>query len=258
MGNEKIVFFDIDGTLLNGEKKLPESTKTAIKKLQDKGILTAIATGRAPFMFKDLLLTLNIDTFVSFNGQYVVYKGKPVVENPLSVSDLQRLETLAQNAGHPMAFLSAHDMAINVPHHKYVEDSFGDLKIKVPEMDTAFREEHPIYQALLFSDVKEDMSYLEGFHSFDYIRWHTFSTDVIPKGGSKAEGIKHLLKKTGISQDNTFAFGDALNDIQMLNFVKHGIAMGNGRDEAKQAADLITESVENDGIYRGLQKVGLL
>lgn len=258
MSKEQIVFFDIDGTLLNKEKRLPQSTIMAVKALQDKGIVTAIATGRAPFMFEDLLTTLNIDTFVSFNGQYVVYKGKPIVENPLSFEELARLEKLAADAGHPMAFLSAHNMALNVPEHSYVKESFGDLKIRVPEMDLTFREKYPIYQALLFSEEKEDMSYLNGFHSFDYIRWHTYSTDVIPKGGSKAEGIKHLLQRTGIDQKNTFAFGDALNDIQMLHFVDTGIAMGNGRKEAKEAADLVTESVENDGIYQGLQQVGLL
>ena len=80
----KIVFFDIDGTLLDHEKKLPASTKEAIKQLQDSGVFVAIATGRAPFMFESLREELGIDTFVSFNGQYVVFEGKVVYKNPLT------------------------------------------------------------------------------------------------------------------------------------------------------------------------------
>lgn len=258
MKDKQIVFFDIDGTLLDKEKRLPESTVQAILELQEKGIVTAIATGRAPFMFKELLKKLNIDTYVSFNGQYVVYKGEPIFENPLEPSELERLEKLAEKSGHPMAFLSHNEMAVNTEQHRYVEESFFDLKITPPKMDESFRRFNPIFQALLFSEEKEDMKYLEGFKSFDYIRWHTFSTDVIPKGGSKAEGIKHLLDQTGIKQNNTFAFGDALNDIEMLKFVNCGIAMGDGKQEAKNAADMITEAAEDSGIFKGLQKAGLL
>ncbi len=258
MSREQIVFFDIDGTLLNEDKELPESTVIAIKDLQDKGIVTAIATGRAPFMFRGLLKKLNINTFVSFNGQYVVYKGKPLFQNPLDAEELERLERISEKSGHPMAFLSNDGMAVNQENHHYVKDSFGDLKITAPEADRDFKNNHSIFQALLFSEETDDMSYLEGFKSFDYIRWHTYSADIIPKGGSKAEGIKHLLEKAGISQKNTFAFGDALNDIQMLQYVACGIAMGNGKQEAKKAADLITDSVDENGILNGLKKVGLL
>ena len=94
------------------------------------------------------------------------------------------------------------------------------------------------------------MSYLNGFHSFDYIRWHTYSTDVVPKGGSKAEGIKRLLQRTGIDQKNTFAFGNAPKlDIQMLHFVDTGIAMGNGRKEAKDCLQTLSRNLLRMMVY---------
>ncbi|MFP3360828.1 HAD hydrolase family protein, partial [Planococcus sp. SIMBA_143] len=74
MHNEKIVFFDIDGTLLNHDKKIPVSTREALKTLTENGVHVAIATGRAPFMFADLREDLGIDTFISFNGQYVKHQ----------------------------------------------------------------------------------------------------------------------------------------------------------------------------------------
>ncbi len=73
---QKVIFFDIDGTLLNHEKELPASTKESVFKLKEMGHIVAIATGRAPFMFADLRKELGIDTYVSFNGQYVVLNGE--------------------------------------------------------------------------------------------------------------------------------------------------------------------------------------
>lgn len=88
---KKIVFFDIDGTLLDHEKSLPASTKKALKLLKENGVFVAIATGRAPFMFESLRLELEIDSFVSFNGQFVVFENEVIYENPLNEAELHRL-----------------------------------------------------------------------------------------------------------------------------------------------------------------------
>src|SRR5699024_1203950 len=78
MMNKSIIFFDIDSTLLNHEKELPKSAKEAILKLKENGHIVAIATGRAPFMYADLRKELEIDTYVSYNGQYVVLNGEVI------------------------------------------------------------------------------------------------------------------------------------------------------------------------------------
>lgn len=79
----KLSFFDIDGTLLDHDKKIPQSTRDAVKQLQEKGVHVAIATGRAPFMFEDIRKELNIHNYVSFNGQYVVFEDEVIFNNPL-------------------------------------------------------------------------------------------------------------------------------------------------------------------------------
>ncbi|MBM7645689.1 Cof subfamily protein (haloacid dehalogenase superfamily) [Scopulibacillus daqui] len=257
MQDRKIVFFDIDGTLVDDEKKIPESAVQAVKTLQENGVITAIATGRAPFMFKHIREQLNIQTFVSFNGQYVVHNNEPVFKNPLSKESLFKLEQQAEKNGHPMAFLGSETMAAN-NSHSFIEKSFNDLKIIPPLEDRMFHHNEEIYQALLFCKQSDKMDYLDMFSDFEYIRWHEYSMDVVPSGGSKAEGIKYLLNKLNIDIKNTYAFGDALNDIEMLSFVPHSFAMGNGVDEAKQAAKYVTKHVQDDGIYYGLQQAGLL
>jgi HAD superfamily hydrolase (TIGR01484 family) len=87
----KILFFDVDGTLYNSDKQLPHATKEAIAKARNNGHEIAIATGRAPFMIKSLLHELNIDTYVCFNGQYVVYKGDVVFTDGVPKDELKEI-----------------------------------------------------------------------------------------------------------------------------------------------------------------------
>ena len=75
---KKYLFFDVDGTLYNSKKELPEKTKKAIQLARTNGHEIAIATGRAPFMIESLLNELEINTYVSFNGQYVVLNGEVI------------------------------------------------------------------------------------------------------------------------------------------------------------------------------------
>jgi hydroxymethylpyrimidine pyrophosphatase-like HAD family hydrolase len=115
-----------------------------------------------------------------------------------------------------------------------------------------------MYQTLLFCPEGEEQQYEEEFHDFDFIRWHPVSVDVLPKGGSKAKGIEKIVQKLGFPEDRQFAFGDGLNDIEMLMSVKNSVAMGNAEEVVKSAAKHVTKSVEDDGILHGLQMVGLL
>src|SRR3954447_7714531 len=105
MNDKSIIFFDIDGTLLNHDKKFPLSTKESIFKLKELGHEVAIATGRAPFMFEDLRQELGIDTFVSYNGQYVVLRGEELYRNPLKVSSLEKLTEAALHNDHPVVYM---------------------------------------------------------------------------------------------------------------------------------------------------------
>jgi Cof subfamily protein (haloacid dehalogenase superfamily) len=77
-------------------------------------------------------------------------------------------------------------------------------------------------------------------------------------GIHKATAIAKVLQQLKISKKDTFAYGDSLNDLEMLEFVQHGIAMGNAKEEVKKAADDITNSHDEDGIYNSFKKYGLI
>ncbi|WP_456276676.1 Cof-type HAD-IIB family hydrolase [Bacillus sp. AK128] len=259
MTQKSIIFFDIDGTLLNHEKKLPDSTKEAIFKLKEDGHIVAIATGRAPFMFEDLREELDIHTYISYNGQYVVLDGEVLYTNPLNISALERITEVALQNNHPVVFMDHEDMKANVPEHSYIRESIESLKIShFPEHDPHYYKGRDLYQSLLFCQEGEENQYEQQFDDFDIVRWHPVAVDILPKGGSKAKGIEKIVQKLGISEENQYAFGDGLNDIEMLSTVKNSVAMGNAEEQVKEVARHVTTSVEDDGIVHGLKLVGLL
>jgi hydroxymethylpyrimidine pyrophosphatase-like HAD family hydrolase len=185
MTNQSIIFFDIDGTLLNHDKKLPLSSKESIFKLKDLGHEVAIATGRAPFMFEELRKELDINTFVSYNGQYVVLKGEVLYTNPLNVMSLEKLTEVALHNDHPVVFMDHEDMKANVPEHSYINESIATLKTgRFPSHDPHYYKGRELFQTLLFCPEGEEKQYEQQFHDFDFVRWHPVSVDVLPRGGS--------------------------------------------------------------------------
>ncbi|OKP89327.1 phosphatase [Paenibacillus sp. P3E] len=255
---KKTIFFDIDGTIYDEEKNIPASTKEAIAELKRQGHHVAIATGRAAYMFEDLREELDIHSYVSLNGQYVVFEGEVIYRNPLDTSSLQALTLFAEKNDHPVAYIDAVGMKVNVAEHEYIRTSIGSLKLAFPTHDAEYFLQHEIYQALIFCPEENQLLYEETYPQFHFIRWHPLCMDVLPGNGSKAGGIAQMMKSLGARKEDIYAFGDGLNDLEMLGFVGHGIAMGNAEDEVKTVARYVTKPVSENGILEGLRMVGLL
>ncbi|MGM8211899.1 Cof-type HAD-IIB family hydrolase [Virgibacillus sp. W0430] len=256
--SKQIVFFDIDGTIYDEEKQVPASTKKAIKDLQNNGVEVAIATGRPPFMFEDLRKNLGIDTYVSYTGQHVVFEGETIYQNPLCTQSLKNLYEESKDKAYPMILMSDKEMKATIAGHPAVADGLGRLKFYYPEVEDRFYERESIFQALLFYEANNSTPFSKSHDAFHFIHWGDQACDVLPKGGSKAIGIKKILDASGIDRKNSIAFGDGLNDLEMIKEVGMGIAMGNAVEQLKQAADDVTDRVEADGIYNALRKYGLL
>jgi Cof subfamily protein (haloacid dehalogenase superfamily) len=254
----KLIFFDIDGTLYNDHKQLPKSTKQAIQDLKNKGHYVAIATGRAPFLFEDLRKELQIDTYVCFNGSYVVVDNEVVSKALLDRDSLEKLVEFSERKQHPLVFMDPHDMKTNIEAHPHVEESMGTLKCYQPGHDASYYLDREIIQTLVFCTEEEENEYANSFSKFDFVRWHPLSVDVLPVNGSKARGIEVVMNHLNFSKEDVYAFGDGLNDIEMLQTVVNSVAMGNAHEEVKQAAKHVTKHVNEDGIEHGLKMVGLL
>ena len=254
----KYLFFDIDGTLYNSNKKLPESAKEALKAARTNGHEIAIATGRAPFMIASLLEELEIDTYVSFNGQYVVYKGEVIFTDGVSRQQLAQILTFGEQRGEPVVFLNNREMVASMPGHTHVKESLATLKYPYPRVDKKFYEMQEVYQTLVYVTAEDEHLYRESFPDVQFVRWHPYCCDVLPKEGSKARGIQKLLAHIGRSLNEAVAFGDGLNDVEMIQSVGTGVVMGNGHPEALAVADIIAPHVDEDGLAKVMQQLKLM
>ncbi|WP_114571212.1 Cof-type HAD-IIB family hydrolase [Exiguobacterium flavidum] len=258
MAKQKVVFFDIDGTLLHDGDFIPESTKKAVKQLQENGVYVAIATGRGPAMLAGVRETLGIDTVIGYNGQIVIHQNEVIYKRPQPTMELEHLTERASRNGHTLVFLGEKAGYTTKAADENVAASLGELDIPLPVYAPDHYKTEDIFQTLVYCKPEDEAEYTNNYAAFDFIRWHPHAMDAINAGSSKAEGIKHFLKLTDIKVENTFAFGDALNDLEMLKFVGTGIAMGNGLEETKAAADYVTKHILEDGIAHGLKKFNLI
>lgn len=256
---KKLILFDIDGTLLDKDKNLPYSTKRAIYDLKQKGHEVAIATGRPLFMFENLCKELNINTFIGSNGQYVVVNGDVIYENPLHIDLIHDLTTVATENNHPLIYVNDQDMRSNIEYHPYIEESIKTLKLgRHVEYNPHFFKENNIFHMILTCKDQEEYLYTDIFEQLKFIRWHPFAVDVLYRDTSKASGIQKIIERLNVHEDDIYAFGDEINDIEMLQFVKNSVAMGNAPNIVKESAKYITKDVHDNGIAHGLKKLGLL
>src|SRR5699024_2939718 len=255
--HKKIVFFDIDGTLVDEHKNIPLSAKQAIEELKRNDVYVAIATGRAPFMFEEIRKELDINSYVSFNGQHVVFEGEVIYENPIDQEPLETLYEASALNNFPMIFICDKDMRATTDNHPHIKESLANLKLNYPQVDSNYYHGRPIYQALLFCEQDQN-AFIAKHNALDFIRWHRFSYDVLTGGGSKAVGIDKIISASGLNKADAFAFGDGLNDMEMIQEVGVGIAMGNAVPSLKKVADYTTSTVDEQGILKGLEYYNLI
>lgn len=257
------VFFDIDGTLWDEHMRVPESTVSAIRKLRENGDYAFICSGRsrAAIRAKELLEDIGFDGIIGGCGTYIEYRGKVIYESLLSQEEIVMLvETLRKN-GMPAILEGSEYLYADMeafgddPYVSYLKGMLGDgfRPMQGCEGEYKANKLSADYTNGDVEGVKRDLS-LE----YDLIFHAEKAVEILPKGFSKATGIKKICEYLNISHENTYAFGDSANDIEMLQYVSHGIAMGNATDDAKQAADYITSSLWQDGILAGLEHFSLI
>lgn len=272
----KIVFFDIDGTLVTKYNTVPQSTKKAITRLKENGHIPVIATGRAPLLIEEIIKELKIDSYIAMNGQIVVHKGEVVFDNPIKKETVDRLTAKAVERSNGIILCGAEDIFSNsivslakrssawtvlkgigkiIPGH--LQLSLFKRLIRKPPNPKDY-EGKKIYQVIIETSMDEEKSYKTEFPNLNFARSNHYTVDIISEGISKAVGIEKLLEKLGMENKETYAFGDSLNDLEMLEYVETGVAMGNGWAEAKEAADYVTDPVDEDGIEKALKHFNLI
>jgi Cof subfamily protein (haloacid dehalogenase superfamily) len=256
------IFFDIDGTLLSSKTKAYSFlTKTALEKLHEKGIYLFVATGRHVLEIQQehLIDDLYFDGYITLNGQYCFNEKEVIHQNEISKEDIRSIINQIDIYPYPCLFVEKDKMYINMINQKVIDAQKAIHSSLPPIMDIHGALENPIYQVIPYVNDEQAKVYpLSVLKHSKATRWNKYAIDIIPESGSKKEGIKRVLDYHNISIENTMAFGDGENDIEMLEYVAVGIAMGNASDKVKKAADYITKNVDDEGIWHALEHYHLI
>jgi len=256
----KAVFFDVDGTLVSFKThRVPVSALEAIRNVRERGVKVFVATGR-PMTFLNAVEEVDYDGVISTNGAYIVEKGGHVIyKNPISKDDILRLTDYAYANPLPMMLVSENRLMGHgfEDADKSVHDVFKLVNMPLPPpFNISEAKNMDILQVVaFFTKEREDMIMGKVLKGCDAYRWHPAFADCIPHGVSKATGIDMVCRHYGISLEQTMAFGDGGNDMEMLRHVGVGVAMGNAADEVKESADIVTLSVDEDGVAKALKRV---
>lgn len=253
----KSVFFDIDGTLISFKThKMPESTKKALNLLREKGIKLFIATGRSPYALPAIknILDFQFDGYVMLNGQYCIVDDKVIRDEALPTNSIKSILPYMEKEKISCEFVEIDYSYLNFENERVLElrKFLGNTVNEHPMENPERSLENKTYQLCAYIKDYEEKEYFENMPNCRGVRWNPLFVDVIPENGGKAVGIEKLLNHLGYSKDETMAFGDGGNDIEMLEYVKIGVAMGNAGDIVKKSADYITDDVDSDGIYSAL------
>lgn len=258
----KAIFFDIDGTLVSLKTgKMAPSTKNAVEQLRKRGILCFVATGRSRTEIEDMdmLEGVAFDGILANNGQYC-YQGDTVIYSaPISPSDVAAVVQQVDQVGYSIWFTEADRIYVNQVDDR-VREAMAFIHTPVPPvMDIHRALTHPIYKIVPFLTPEEMQRYpMQVTEHCKTASWFPLGGDLMPRVGGKVEAIRQILKREHLSAEETMAFGDGENDMEMLALVGAGVAMGNGTQSLKAIANYVTTVCEEDGIYRALVHYGLI
>lgn len=262
----QLLFFDIDGTLLDSSASLPAGVAEQIARVQSLGIKTAVASGRPIFAAESLIQQLSLhDAGLFYTGAalYDPLTQSSLAEHPLAVEDVMNLIPLARQLNLHCELYTLNDYFIEVetiytPYHSHY--------LKRAPIVAHFNESllaQKIFKIQLVVDQNTEMDKLicvqERFPKLCFATGHgadkpeiIFSSVVSP-AADKNTAFQTLLDHHQLDAKQVMSFGDAGSDQVFLSLAGIGIAMGNANAEVKRSADFVTSHVDNQGLIQVLE-----
>ena len=254
----KIMFFDIDGTLVDpATGKISDKTREALKRLREKGILLCVATGRPSVCLPDFG-DLRFDAFCTFNGSLCYTEREIVHSDPVPTRDVSTVLENAAALGRPVS-VAVKDRLVANGYDVDLADYYrlAGLELEV-STDFASALEEDIYQIMLGCRESDHEAILRGTEGVKLaVSWER-AADVISATGGKGVAICKTAADFGLDVSQCLAFGDSYNDIEMLQAAGTGVAMGNAAPRLKEVADDVCGPVSEDGIYHYCVEHGLI
>ena len=245
----RMIASDLDGTLLRTDKTISGYTKTVLNQCRKLGIKVVYATGRggsanrvAPAQLFDGRISMNgataiVDDVVVYNRLIPYKEARPI----LMACDKRGLKTTAELSGLHYSNFKTSDKWPDTTNYRIVD--FSLLDIDAEKLNAII-------------DDSDDVSFIKDLLPKDY--YLSVSRDglamVMHREATKAKALAELARIWGIAQSEIAAFGDDLNDIDMLSFAGIGVAVENALDEVKAASDQVCSNNDEDGVAKWIEE----
>lgn len=262
---KQILFFDIDGTLIDEELDIiPDSAKDALRQAKKNGHGLYLCSGRCRAIIPKNVLDIGFDGMVGGCGTYIEIDGKEVYHHTLPV-DLQQeiiedLLTCHIDGVLEGKECSAFRRDYWMPAVKRIFGENGNLTSFSTKTQCFWDEKIAFDKMALWYDESSDMERFRSKYEdcFEFIRRDPTFYEVIPRGISKATGIQMVCRHIGADIRQTIAFGDSANDVSMLQCTNRSVAMGSGNPILFDLVDYVTSPVMEDGIAGALRHFKLI
>lgn len=282
--NKKIIFFDVDGTLVDvrpAREYIPESTIKAVQETRKQGNLCFLCTGRSKAEIYSHILDVGFDGIIGAGGGFVEIGDKMLYHKKVAKESINHIVDFFETHGFDYYIESNGGLYASKHLVKRLERiSYGDL-----ENDPEARRKKAETPSHFIPSLKEgydlhrdDVNKIcflekEGFpfekikaefeNEFNVIHctvpsFGDDSGELSVPGVNKASAIEALIRHLNIPKENTYAYGDGLNDIDMLEYCQYGIAVGNAKQGLKDVADEVIGDIADDSIYDSMKKHGLI
>ena len=260
----KLISLDLDGTLLNREKKISAENLAALTEARAAGVTVILNTGRPLVSAQEYLNALGLtdarDYSIFLNGGLVLSAdGEKLLEKNLTFDEVQEILSVAAALDLPADIISeknSYTVENDRPSRlSYVNNTLTFQKTTADELT-----DDKSYNKLILSADKELLdTALAGFsadflNKFEVVKTRDILMEIMPKGVTKGAGLAYLAGKLGISSNEILAMGDEDNDISMLEFAGYGTAPANANPKAKAAAKFICPSNDEDGVAAWIEE----
>lgn len=278
---KKIIFLDVDGTIVDYDNHIPDSAKIAIQQSRKNGHLVFLCTGRSKAEMPNEILHIGFDGIIGGNGSYIEYKNQVLMHQLIPYETAKQvvdwfesrgLEFYLESNNGLFASRNFRDAARQILRTYALGKGASEDQILNMEPEDALH--GLVYGGELYRDDLNKISFilhsyqdhLDSIPAFPQLKAGTWGGrgesalfgDLGVKDINKAHAVDIILKHLGANRTDTIAFGDAKVDIPMLETCHIGVAMGNGGPKILAMADMITDDVRQDGLYNAFKKLNLL
>lgn len=267
----KLFCTDMDGTLLNSKGEVSDENKDAIKKAHEKGVKVVICTGRlftSANYFADLIGVKA--PVICANGAYIrekdrdeiIYKSVLGLENCRKVLDVLKKYDIFPHFNTPDTVFTKRIIYSSASYEKINKTLPEDRRINirvVEDWDNIFKENYnEILKCIAIDEDREKIQKakleLQGYDDLEVVSSSSNNIEIMCKGSSKGRAVKILAEYLNVKSEEVICIGDNENDKSMIDYAGLGIAMENGDNSVKEIADFITDTNDNNGVAKAIEK----